>query len=340
MVTEKELNAIAGYVGAKYGYLNVTAAFVEHRDLKVAWTRTGLSIDFFVSDYLRGAKKEVLEDIIDVVFRRMLLDEDARYGVETINWMTSDDFVKKNQRKYLARDNGVWDDRLDESYQRLVSKGFLRNDPYAKVRYGELDDDNTLVSGSTLFRTAKVNPKIKGASERELDYAVFRGMIPAELGFSGKPDIEAYNKMEASYPDATKIKADIKKKYGLKDRKSADLDKEVWEGWTVRDFILEQLPVMDMIMSGQAIQKPFKSKAEMQKYLNEERPYYKRTIPEETAFFAERYGLKDCKPKAGMQSSKCLKPKSTSKKPKTLEKSKKKAAVKKSPAENPATRRK
>ena len=40
----------------------------------------------------------------------------------------------------------------------------------------------------------------------------------------------------------------------------AKLERIVWEGWTVQDFIDELEPQIDMIMRGESWQKPFESK--------------------------------------------------------------------------------
>jgi len=37
-------------------------------------------------------------------------------------------------------------------------------------------------------------------------------------------------------------------------------DREIWEGWTVRDFIEELEPQVNMIMSGNSWVEPFKNK--------------------------------------------------------------------------------
>ena len=39
------------------------------------------------------------------------------------------------------------------------------------------------------------------------------------------------------------------------------LQREVWEGWTVQDFIDDLTPQLDRIMRGESWTKPFKSKA-------------------------------------------------------------------------------
>lgn len=71
-----------------------------------------------------------------------------------------------------------------------------------------------------------------------------------------------------------------------------DMKREVWEGWTVEDFIESIEPELDMIMHGEAIRKPFTTKAEMEKYAAYTQPYYKKTIPDVIEYFAEKYNLK------------------------------------------------
>lgn len=44
-------------------------------------------------------------------------------------------------------------------------------------------------------------------------------------------------------------------------------------------------------MAGESLIKPFKTKAEMNKFIKENQPYYKKSIPEVNAYFAKRYGL-------------------------------------------------
>ena len=71
-----------------------------------------------------------------------------------------------------------------------------------------------------------------------------------------------------------------------------DLTREVWEGWTVLDFIDDVSDVVDMIMMGESFIEPFKTKAEMVDFIVENQPYYKKSIPEVNTYFANKYGLK------------------------------------------------
>ena len=72
----------------------------------------------------------------------------------------------------------------------------------------------------------------------------------------------------------------------------AGLNRVVWEGWTVQQFIDELSMEIDIIMTGQSWQEPFKTKKEMSAYIKEAQPYYKNSIPEVNAYFAKKYGLK------------------------------------------------
>jgi hypothetical protein len=64
-----------------------------------------------------------------------------------------------------------------------------------------------------------------------------------------------------------------------------NLEKHIWEGWTVGSFINELEPTFNMIMNGQSWQKPFKSKDEVKEWCMYNQPYYKKHIPEVVNYF-------------------------------------------------------
>lgn len=70
-----------------------------------------------------------------------------------------------------------------------------------------------------------------------------------------------------------------------------DLNKEIWEGWSVQDFINSLETEIAMIMSGEDYRRPFKSRGELQAYIIYNQPYYKKPIPEVIDYFAGKYGL-------------------------------------------------
>ena len=71
-----------------------------------------------------------------------------------------------------------------------------------------------------------------------------------------------------------------------------NLRREVWEGWTVQDFIDELSDQIGMIMCGESWHEPFQTKEELARFIKENQPYYKKTIPEVNSYFAEKYCLR------------------------------------------------
>ena len=67
-----------------------------------------------------------------------------------------------------------------------------------------------------------------------------------------------------------------------------NLNKHIWEGWTVQSFIDELEPLFNQIMDGNSWQKPFVSKEEIKKWCMNEQPYYKKYIPEVVNYFNQK----------------------------------------------------
>lgn len=72
----------------------------------------------------------------------------------------------------------------------------------------------------------------------------------------------------------------------------ADMNRNVWEGWTPQDFIDELEPSLEVIMKGQSWQKPFTNKKDMVEWIKDNQPYYKKSIKEVNDYFAKKYNLK------------------------------------------------
>lgn len=74
--------------------------------------------------------------------------------------------------------------------------------------------------------------------------------------------------------------------------KKINYNKEVFEGWLVKDFIEALENDISYIMTDTSIILPFKNKDELKKYCMENQPYYKRYIPEVIEHFANKYNIK------------------------------------------------
>ena len=64
-----------------------------------------------------------------------------------------------------------------------------------------------------------------------------------------------------------------------------NLNKHIWEGWRVQDFIDDLSPIFEMIMFGQSWQKPFRDREELKRWCMDNQPYYKKYIPEVVDYF-------------------------------------------------------
>ncbi len=73
---------------------------------------------------------------------------------------------------------------------------------------------------------------------------------------------------------------------------SGNRTKQVWEGWTVGDFIDSPAPEIDRIMTGRSRHRPFASKQELADWCRENQPYYKKRISGVNNHFARMYNLK------------------------------------------------
>lgn len=70
-----------------------------------------------------------------------------------------------------------------------------------------------------------------------------------------------------------------------------NLNREVWEGWTVQHFIDELEDSIYLIMNGEAISREFKNKEELKVWLKNNQPNYKKDIPEVIEYFSNKYNL-------------------------------------------------
>ena len=70
------------------------------------------------------------------------------------------------------------------------------------------------------------------------------------------------------------------------------IDKHIWEGWTVRDFIEALKPELDLIMTGQSWRKPLTTKKALEAWCADNQPYYKSGVPEVVAYFTVLYNIR------------------------------------------------
>ena len=70
------------------------------------------------------------------------------------------------------------------------------------------------------------------------------------------------------------------------------MNKHIWEGWRVIDFIEFLQPSINMIYSNNSWQQPFKDRHELKEWCINNQPYYKKYIPEVVDYFSEMHNIK------------------------------------------------
>lgn len=73
-----------------------------------------------------------------------------------------------------------------------------------------------------------------------------------------------------------------------------DLNRHIWEGWTVQSFIDELEPMYNQVFSDRGNypwQRPL-LKSELKEWCISEQPYYKKYIPEVVNYFWNKYSSK------------------------------------------------
>lgn len=66
----------------------------------------------------------------------------------------------------------------------------------------------------------------------------------------------------------------------------ANLNREIWEGWTPQAFIDELEPQFDLVMS--AWNPPLKTRDDVKRWTADNQPYYKKVVPEVVSYFWSR----------------------------------------------------
>lgn len=71
-----------------------------------------------------------------------------------------------------------------------------------------------------------------------------------------------------------------------------NLEKHIWEGWTVGDFVEELKVPLNTIQRGNSWKEPLKTREELKKWCMENQPYYKKYIKEVVDYFSKLYNIK------------------------------------------------
>ncbi len=212
MDDNERLTEIFGKVGKGYGYDTVNAQYMQYRDFKIRWQRSYRWADFRVSDYMRDASEEVTESLADTLFGKIVSGGEAKYGQLMKDFVSSPDFVRRNQPVYLRRSRNLTRSPLGEhrdlgeAYLRLVDEGLLDHDPQVCLSWTkEPIPTGRAARCSVLMKVVGVSnalddPKVP---EDALDFALYTELCRISIGFdpSGELNVLRMPKLMDKYGD-------------------------------------------------------------------------------------------------------------------------------------------
>ncbi|MBO4798733.1 MAG: hypothetical protein J5494_08215 [Candidatus Methanomethylophilaceae archaeon] len=217
----EELREVFAEAADSGGYTEVTAEYREFGEMKVKWIRCGKTINFFVSDYLSDAPRNVLESMARTIVSKICACGDADYSPELIEWLTSDEFPRKKQGIYLSRRPTVIpapefeykDPR--ESCRRIADAGLVREDDGmcvcwdTDVKYGYAGRYSVLMKVAGIAKGLDTDE----ISDEAFDLAVYSVILHIAMGFSpASPERAAeYEKRLDLFPQREILEEELKR---------------------------------------------------------------------------------------------------------------------------------
>lgn len=205
-VSDERLSDIFAEVGWKYGFDQVKAEFISIADFKIRWQRSYKWVEFKVSDYFDRAPENVLYDLAENLFRR-ILGKESDLCETVVKYVTDDNFAKSNRQDYFDRHPnytqtviGEFHD-LNDSVNRLRDLGLIRPDTSSVLTWDDTDGRRA-VKVAVLMRTVAINKGLDaaGVPETVLDYCVYRGISALETSVYPERDDDRFRYMLDRYP--------------------------------------------------------------------------------------------------------------------------------------------
>lgn len=176
---DKYVMDVFSKVGEDYEFNTVKASFVAFSDFKVRWQRSYSWAEFQVSDYLKYAPRQVLEDLAHTMFKK-IRGQDAGYSDEMKEYILSDEFAQENQLSFIKRHRTYAKDgigtvrNLNDSVERLKGMGLVNGDSVLKLVWMDKKPSH-MSSVSTIMKVIAINTVLDNEEIPEfvLDYIVF-----------------------------------------------------------------------------------------------------------------------------------------------------------------------
>ncbi len=191
--SEDVLDTTFRTMGTAYGFDLVEVGYASYKEFKSTWQRLGKQVTFEISDYLGGARPEVLGDFAQALYERIEKRAPACvYSPRLKAYLESDDFVRRNQATYLKRSRNLTKSSrgghfdLKETYGRLVDSGIVS--PSSNVSLNWTRSANRMRVGycSVLMRVVAISSLLDNEKVPDFvhEYVLYHELLHLEDGLS------------------------------------------------------------------------------------------------------------------------------------------------------------
>jgi len=215
------LNESFGTVGREYGYDSVTAEFFEFKEFKIRWRRSCGWAEFDVSDYLADAPREVMEGMAETIFSKISRKVRKNYPKPMLDWITSDEFLRKKQPLYIMRARNLRrsarGDHIDlgAAYDRLTDLGLISCDKDLRITWTKHPNMKRVGYCSVLMKVVILSSVLDSPDIPTLvsDYVLYHELLHINKGFDpfGQRHDFDFNMLERLYPMRDEAEAWLKK---------------------------------------------------------------------------------------------------------------------------------
>lgn len=215
-IGEEILDTTFTTMGAAYGFEEVKADFMSFKEFKSTWQRLGKKVSFEISDYLGGARPEIMGDFAQALYGRIeKRTPGCVYSPRLKAYLESDDFVQRNQATYIRRSRNLTRSAegqhfdLQESYERLVDSGIVS--PSRDVSLNWTRGSNRMRVGycSVLMRVVAISSLLDSDKVPDFvhEYVLYHELLHLEDGLSDghrhhPPEFKAREKLHPKWRES------------------------------------------------------------------------------------------------------------------------------------------
>jgi hypothetical protein len=221
MKTDEKVRLPFQAVGREYGFEEVQAEFYPFKEFKTTWQRCGNKAEFKVTDYLLGAKEDILGDFASCLFTRIQKRRKEVYTDRLLQWLQSPEFVQLNQPLYLERSRNLTFSPQGDSHDllalldRLHDKGLVHNGKEAFISWTDRPNRYRMGYCSILMKVVAISSALDSQNVPDFvtEYVLYHEMLHLENGTDSLRSYHdaAFRRQERLFPQWKEAEAWLKR---------------------------------------------------------------------------------------------------------------------------------